>query len=99
MNNYQRPGFSAASTPDSHILRAVSSHCPLAAQFLATEERHMTDVAKCAQMRWLRQANTTSDPSPTLSKRLRLTVGAAFVRIGERVQGASPAVAPTGSAG
>lgn len=98
MNGYQRPGYSTASTPDSHVLQVVSAHRPFAAQFLAAEERHLIGVATCDQMRRLREVRADSGNQGTAPSWLRQAVGSALIRLGQHLEGGQNAVAPTGAA-
>jgi hypothetical protein len=87
MNGYQRPGFPPAAAPDSHVLRAVRNHRQFAAQVLAAEERRHSDLIQHQEWWLLRDARAQDDRVSAWTL-LRLIVGSAFIRLGQRLAGA-----------
>jgi hypothetical protein len=97
MNAYERPGYRSVSTPESHLPQVVSSCYPLSAQVLAAEDRQGAAVRRAGQIRWRRDSLPVSAGDATAPARLRLTIGSALVRLGQRLAGTPSTLAVPGT--
>jgi hypothetical protein len=98
MNAYQRPGYASSSTPDSHLLQVVGTCYPVSAHVLAAEARQGSAVRRAELIRWRRASQSASGSQATAPVRLRLTIGSALVRLGQRLAGTPSTIATTGTA-